>query len=270
MGHMMATGPIKVAFLLADYGHDPTETAIPWKVFKKYGWEVDIVTEQAEVPKCDKLMLSGWTQKLLGAPAPAIDAYDALTHSSEWQHPMSWMREDFSLTDFDVVFLPGGHDKGVRQILDSARVHQLLAEYFPLTKKPSKKCCAAICHGVQVLANSTGLSGKSVLQYVTTTALPGLMESAAYQSTRLFLGDYYKTYGAGTANVEDFVKKSLNDPSKQWRSSANPALPFVVEDEGHNYLSGRWPGDAQLLAEKVVRLVHGIHHIQHKAEHRPA
>jgi len=38
----------------------------------------------------------------------------------------------------DDVFLPGGHDKGIRQILDSQRVHELLAEYFPLTGSRAK------------------------------------------------------------------------------------------------------------------------------------
>jgi hypothetical protein len=30
---------------------------------------------------------------------------------------------------------------------------------------------------------------------------------------------------------------------------------FVVEDEKYNYISARFPADAQLLAEKVVALV---------------
>jgi len=138
----------------------------------------------------------------------------------------------------------------VRQILDSETLHKKLAEYFPHTKRSqSQKCCAAICHGVQVLAHA------NVLGDVTTTALPGAFENGAYQSTRLFLGDYYKTYGAGTENVEDTVKSKLQDPEKQWKSSANPAAPFIVVDEGYYYMSGRWPGDAQLLAEKTVEMV---------------
>jgi hypothetical protein len=30
---------------------------------------------------------------------------------------------------------------------------------------------------------------------------------------------------------------------------------FVVQDEKYNYLSGRFPNDAQLLAEKTIALV---------------
>lgn len=131
----------------------------------------------------------------------------------------------------------------------------MLAEYFPHCQKPDKKACGAICHGVQALAHTVGKDGKSVIHDVNTTALPGSFENAAYFGTRLVLGDYYKTYGAGTANVENVVKNALDDPAKQWKSSANPGTPFVVENEAWNYLSGRWPGDAPLLAEKVVNLV---------------
>ena len=56
---------VKVAFLMANYGHDPTETAIPYHEFKKAGYEIDFVTEAGNMPECDKKMLEGWTQKLL-------------------------------------------------------------------------------------------------------------------------------------------------------------------------------------------------------------
>lgn len=232
-----------------------TETAVPFKAFRDAGFAVVFVTENGKSPECDERMLSGSTQKLLGAAAPALEAYKHLQTGPEWRQPRSWADQHFSLDDIDLVFLPGGHDKGVRQILDSHRVQSLLADYFPLTKKPSKKFCAAICHGVQVLAHSNAAGDGSVLSDVTTTALPGIFESSAYNATRLFLGDYYKTYGAGTANVEEVVRSALRDARKQWRSSANPATPFVVQDEHYNYLSGRWPGDAQVLAERVIEVM---------------
>lgn len=30
---------------------------------------------------------------------------------------------------------------------------------------------------------------------------------------------------------------------------------LVVEDDKYNYLSGRWPGDAEPLAERIVEVV---------------
>ena len=91
------------------------------------------------------------------------------------------------------------------------------------------------------------------------------MENTAYWATRLFLGDYYKTYGSCTPNVEDIVKSSLDDPAKQWKGSANTSAPFVVTDEQYNYLSGRFPGDASALAAQVIDRVRELNHT--KSEH---
>lgn len=76
--------PPKVAFLMANYGHDPTgeesysrqrriltlvnsisETAVPYAEFKKAGFEIDFITEKGNMPVCDSKMLEGITQKLL-------------------------------------------------------------------------------------------------------------------------------------------------------------------------------------------------------------
>src|SRR6266536_5200704 len=61
----MATPTPKVLFLMADYGHDPTETAVPYAVFKNSGFTVHFATEKGVAPKCDDKMLYGLTQKLL-------------------------------------------------------------------------------------------------------------------------------------------------------------------------------------------------------------
>ncbi len=118
---------------------------------------------------------------------------------------ISWSDEGFSLDPYDVVFLPGGHEKGVVQVINSPIVHKLLVDYFPKTRKPSRKSCAAICHGVMVLSESSLPGGKSVIHDATTTALPGAMEQGIFWGTRAFLGDYYKTYGSGSESVETSV-----------------------------------------------------------------
>ncbi|KAJ9615786.1 hypothetical protein H2200_001863 [Cladophialophora chaetospira] len=246
-----------VIFLVADYGNDPTETAIPWKVFKDAGFDITFATEHGKVPACDSRMLTGWTGALLGAPREGKEAYKQLVEAAAFQHPRSWTDASFSLKEYDCVVLPGGHDKGVRQIIDSERIHQLLAEYFPLTKKPSSKCVAAICHGVQVLAASEysigDMAGKSVLADVKTTALQGFHEQFIYYATMLFLGDYYKTYGHGTPSVQEIVTKRLEKP-EQFQGSLQFA-PFVVEDDAFNYVSARFPPDAEEFARRVVEVL---------------
>ncbi|EIM84983.1 class I glutamine amidotransferase-like protein [Stereum hirsutum FP-91666 SS1] len=250
----------RVILLMADYGHDPTETAVPYTEFVKAGFKVTFATENGKVPACDKRMLTGLSQKLLGATKSAISLYTQMTASLSFQSPLSWSSPDFSLLTYDLVFLPGGHDKGVRQIIDSLAIKRLLVAYFPLTNKESseKKVLAAVCHGVMVLSEALVLEGedkdKSVMSGCTTTALPAVFEGVAYQGTRLWLGDYYLTYGRGSDSVETAVKKRLDDPGKQWKCSLSPS-PFVVEDEKYNYVSARFPPDAKLLAEKAVELV---------------
>jgi hypothetical protein len=58
---------------------------------------------------------------------------------------------------------------------------------------------------VLAVAEATLPEGKSVLHDATTTALPDAFEGVAFWGTRLFLGDYYKTYGAGSDGVETCV-----------------------------------------------------------------
>lgn len=199
------------------------------------------------------------TATLLGAAKPAKDAYAELTTTDpSFDSPESWTAPTFTLDAYDLVFLPGGHEKRVRQLIDSAKVHSLLAEYFPKTKTAGsgRKSVAAICHGVQVLAASEYADGKSVLHDVQTTALIGVMEQGIWHATRLFLGDYYKTYGAGTPSVQAIVTGKLDKP-EQFKSSLGMG-PFVVRDPTYNYLSARFPPDADELARQAIEMVKGL------------
>ncbi|OAR04999.1 hypothetical protein LLEC1_02751 [Akanthomyces lecanii] len=266
----------KVIFLMADYGHDPSETAVPFTAFKEAGFQVTFATENGNVPRCDAKMLEGVTQMILvrfssGTPLPSrrstdpvqgakkavVAQYKTMAASPEWNAPAAWSAPSFGIDGFDLVFLPGGHDKGVRQVIDSPVVHGLLASYFPQTRKPSaKKAVGAVCHGVMVLSETRRPDGRSVLHGVQTTALPKRFEQLAFWGTRLLLGDYYKTYGAGSESVQESVTRVLEKP-EDFRNSLAPA-PFVVEDEGCNYISARFPGDVDLLGEKLVALVKTI------------
>ena len=125
------------------------------------------------------------------------------------EKPVAWTDPAFSLDSYDLLFFPGGHEKGVRQVIDSTDLHKKLAAYFPLTRKPSRKSVAAICHGVMAVAEAKLPDGKSVMHDATTTALPGFMEGSIFWATRLWLGDYYKTYGACSDSVETSVRRLL-------------------------------------------------------------
>ncbi|KAL7620087.1 hypothetical protein AAE478_010637 [Parahypoxylon ruwenzoriense] len=249
----------KVLIMMADYGHDPTETAVPYTAFKNAGYDVKFSTETGRPPQCDKKMLEGFTQKLLGAKKEVVHMYKKMAVSDEMRHPLSWSTPGFSLDSYDLVLFPGGHEKGVRQLIESPIVHSLVVDYFPKTKKPSRKVIAAVCHGVMVLSESKDANGRSVIHDCVTTALPAKFEQVAYWGTRVVLGDYYKTYGHRSEDVEASIKKILADPS-QFKASLNPG-PFTVEDEQYNYISARYPGDAEAFAEEIIKLFESFNRI---------
>ena len=37
---------------------------------------------------------------------------------------------------------------------------------------------------------------------------------------------------------------------------------FIVEDEKYNYISARYPGDAQLFSDEIIKLVESFNRIQ--------
>jgi putative intracellular protease/amidase len=243
----------QVLIVMADYGHDPTETVIPYKALSEAGFPVHFCTETGKVPACDRLMLEGLTQKLLGATAATVREYHSMVASKAFQNPLAWTAPGFSFDSYAMVHFPGGHDKDIRQMIDSPVVHRLIVDYFPQTKKPAKKSVAAICHGVMALSNARGPGGESPIARCDTTALPGSLETGVYWATWPILGAYYKTYGKGSENVEDSVRKVLVDPDTQWKSAGSLSQPFVVEDKNHHYITARYPVDAQLFAETLVQ-----------------
>lgn len=262
----------RVLIPLSTKGHDPTEVSIPYTYFRKAGLTVHFATESGTPFACDPKMLGGLTGMILGASSPAKKAYAEMMKSTDENEgsvktPLCWKDPGFSMSGYDLIFLPGGHEKGVRTVIESQEIHREVQKIFPATKRDGegKKVIAAICHGVQVLSSTpdpeesaTGEQGKgkSLVRKCTLTALPGHMESSVFWMTRWILGDYYKTYGYGSPNVEDFVKRTLDDPAQ---FKAGPTFwtgkmgkEFVVVDVNYRLVTGRWPGDAEGVARTAV------------------
>ena len=84
--------------------------------------------------------------------------------------------------------------------------------------------------------------------------------SAAFQLTRLWLGDYYRTYDEYMAHElvshlrapGDYSKGPLPIPLGR-DSDANPRPGFT--DQDGVYISARWPGDAYKFGRVLARLV---------------
>ncbi|MFN3198192.1 MAG: type 1 glutamine amidotransferase domain-containing protein [Bradymonadia bacterium] len=247
---------------LPDRDFDVTEVSVPWRLLTDAGIEVVFATESGETPAADPLLLSGVIFGQLGADPEPKQFYEQMSTDERFTSPLAWSTLS-SFDDFDGLLLPGGHAQGMRQYLASEQLQRHVASFWR-TEKP----VAAICHGVLVLARSVDPeSGRSILHGARTTCLPKYMERSAYWLTAWKLGRYYRTY---PAYVQDEVKEALEDAKAQFvrgpihlmarGSRTDHRAAFVVEDG--RYVSGRWPGDAYLLAERFIERLHGAAHTE--------
>jgi putative intracellular protease/amidase len=232
-----------VLFPLPDHDFDVTEVAVPWKLLVEAGHDVVFATETGKTPACDPLLLTGVIFGKLGARPEPIELYRELERAPEFVSPRPWSACEPSA--FDALFLAGGHAPGMKQYLGSDLVQWITSRFFALDKP-----VAAICHGVLVAARSNVLHGRR------TTCLPKYMERSAFLATFWLRGRYYRTY---PAYVEDEVKAALAAPEHFERGPKelskrgtrdDDTHAFVVEDG--NYISARWPGDAYLIAKKLI------------------
>lgn len=247
----------RIIFPLPTYGCDPSEVAIPWKILSEKGYEIVFCTPNGNKATTDQIMLTGKKlgvlKSVLAARKDAVQAYLELEKKSIFCNPLKYteVREE----DFDAILLPGGHDKPVKEYLESEILQNLVASFFAKTKP-----VAAICHGVILAARSKDKNtGKSVLYNYKTTALLKSQEILAYNLTRLWMGNYYLTYPEIT--VEDEVISVLANPA-QFSQGPTPVLRddlkhmsrgFVVKDR--NYLSARWPGDVYNFSLEFAEMI---------------
>ena len=237
----------RLLILLPERDFDPTESAVPWKYVQAAGYEVLFATPNGKPAQADLIMLTGetlgplkWT---LRADANGRRAYDEMSRSVAFQNPICY--DELDAAKCDAILLPGGHAKGMRPYLESDKLQRFVRD-FAATNKPT----AAACHGVVLAARSGVLKGHKV------TALPEWMEMKAWKVTRLWKGDYYRTYLDRT--VESEVRAALTDPQTDFDPGPRnthrdtPAMPetgFIVRDG--NLLTARWPGDAHSLGSEL-------------------
>jgi len=240
----------RVLVPLPDTDFDTTEVAVPWRLLREAGHEVEFATEHGRVARCDPLLLTGVVFGKLGADPPAIADYGALQASAEFIGPLRGA--DIGPARYDALLLPGGHAPGMKQYLGSKLLHERIVAFAAL-----RRPIAAICHGVLLLARARDpVSGRSVLHGRRSTCLPKYMEGLAYGLSFWKLGRYYRTY---TAYVEDEVREALASPKDFVRgpitlgtrgTATKDRGAFVCEDG--EYVSARWPGDAYLFARKLI------------------
>lgn len=233
----------RVLVCVPENGFDPTEVAVPASILKEGGADIVFASPRGASPvRADPIMVDGtglyflkWSMR---ADANGRKAYNTLVESGALDHPVSF---DIILRDgvegYGMLLLPGGHCPDMKPYLEDQRLLKI-TQMFHAAGKP----IAAVCHGVVVAARSGVLKDKKV------TALPSWMETLAYSLTRLWMGDYYKTY-RGTSverEVTEACKEFVPGPKSLTRDSMGSLESgFVVEDG--NIITARWPGDCHRL-----------------------
>jgi putative intracellular protease/amidase len=231
---------VKVLCPLPDRDFDVTEISVPWKLLTEAGHDVVFATERGDTPAADPRLIDGVIFGQLGAKPEPLAFYRELEQRRAFRSPLRFA--DVDPSDFGALHLAGGHAPGMRPYLESEEVQHIARAFFA-----AKSPVSAICHGVIVLARA-GLLGDR-----RTTCLPKYMERLAYWSTAWRLGRYYRTYDAYVedevrAQAREFVRGPFTLFAHGTR--ADDTAAFVVEDGA--YVSARWPGDAYLLAKKLL------------------
>jgi putative intracellular protease/amidase len=244
-----------VVMLLPAVDYDPTESAVIWDALTTSGVEVLFATPEARPAYADvRLVDKGFSvlsPVLMTRPEP-LSAYRRMISDPRFAEPSAY--EEVDIDGVNGVFIPGGHAKGVRTLLESSAAQALAA-----TAMSRDIPVGAVCHGVLLLARSIDPStGRSVLHGRRTTALTAALELGGWAMTRLWLGDYYRTYPTTVQAEVTAALASPNDfetgPRMTLRDSPNHrSRGFTVQDR--NYLSARWPGDCYRLAAEYTDMV---------------
>ena len=237
-------------------GFDPTEAAVPWKVLSERGHEVTFATPDGNPASADPIMVTGkglgLLKYVLRADANGLAAHAEMIASDAFQNPITY--EEAARRAFDALVFPGGHDKCVKPYLESQTLQQIATDFMA-----SNKPVGAICHGVLVLARAQTANGRSVIHGRKVTSLINRLEMTGYHLTRLWMGDYYRTYPEIT--TEDEVRTVLasnadfdTGPGGTSRDSMEaPQHGFVVRDG--NLVTARWPGDAHTWALQINEML---------------
>jgi putative intracellular protease/amidase len=244
-----------VVMLLPARDYDPTESAVIWQALTASGVDVRFATPDGGPAYADpRLVDTGFSvlSPLLMTRPGSLRAYRRMVNDAHFVKPCAY--DDVDIDTVDGLFVPGGHAKGVRTLLESSAAQAIAA-----TAMSRDIAVGAVCHGVLLLARSIDPStGRSALYGRRTTALTAALELGGWAMTRLWLGDYYRTY---PTTVQAEVTAALASPSDfqtgprvTLRDSPNHlARGFTVKDG--SYLSGRWPGDCYRLAADYVDMV---------------
>lgn len=224
---------LKMCIVLPDTGYDVTQVCDPWQFFVKEGFMVNFATLTGIVAQADQRLLSGVKSWFIGATYKTKDIYERMSTTKEFLSPSNMSDMSFTFENFDLVYVPGGQDPAVLELVESPRLSSLLADYIPL--------CARVS-GTRVLA--TMAQGAIAVQRaapnleIKSTTTPLYMERASY------------LFGASNppAYTYTYIPESKYVPGPK-------TAHWVYSDEKFFYASGRYSGDVELLCKALRNLV---------------
>ena len=231
----------KILIPIPDKDFDLTEVAVPWKRLTENGYQIIFATENGAIGKTDQRLIDGVIFGQLGAKPYAIAIYNEMLESEEYNNPITYSA--INTDEYILLHLPGGHEKGIKQYLESVVLQEKVAQFFY-----QNKLVGSICHGAIVLARTKDINtGKSIVANRKLTGLTKKLEKLAYYMTAWKLGDYYRTYPTYT---QDEVQSNLSDPSN-FKTGPFMFKPFVCQD--NNLITARWPKDIELYCKTLIK-----------------
>jgi len=199
------------------------EFTSPYYEFIDNGYEVTIASPKGWKPPLDLKS----TQK--GNQTESTRRFEK-DKSAQTKIENTVVLSQVSASDFDTLFLPGGH--GPMWDLSTDKNMKKLAEDF----YAGEKIVSAVCHGPAGLLQATDKDGNSILKGKKITRFTNNEESAVglTKAVPFLLENRMKELGGKFEKGEDFK-------------------PFVVTDG--RLITGQNPASAFLAAEKVVEIL---------------
>ena len=213
---------------LADGSTHPTgywaeELAVPHRMFREAGWQVDIATPGGVAPTVDETSL-GFMGGLPGKRDKIRDYLDQI--GPELSSPANLSAVDES--SYDVVFYPGGHgpmeDLAVDEISGRLITQRIEAD----------RPIAFLCHAPAAVFAATRADGSLVVKGRRMTGFSDLEEKATPAARK----------------AKWTLESRLKENGVEYEKATLPMRPHVVVD-GALY-SGQNPASSEKLAEQIL------------------
>jgi putative intracellular protease/amidase len=137
-------------------------------------------------------------------------------------------------TDFDALFIPGGHGPMIDLAVDPA-IQALLTQF-----DEEGKIIGAVCHGPAALLNAKRSDGEWFVAGRRVCAFTNTEETLA---------------GLGTV-VPFLLESALKERGAQFDGTPIPFAPHVIRDG--NLITGQNPASSQAIADRILEAMSAI------------